>query len=249
MAVFVCLVIKAVHLDVVSDLTTEGFLAALKRFIARRGKPKNIYSDNGTNFVGANNELKELHDVLISDNHSDKVNSFSVNHEINWHFTPPLSPHFGGLWESSVKLFKNHMKRVVTDLLFTFKEINTFVIEVESIINSRPLTPMSNDPNDFSVLTPAHFLIGEPFTSLPGEDFSDTPSNRLSHWQHIQKIRDHFWKRWHKEYLNELNIRHKWKSGHHSIQKNMNISKRCIKKLALLPIKDNYTPTLENLET
>ena len=102
--------------------------------------------------------------------------------------------------------------------LFTFEEFNTFVIEVEGILNSRPLTPISTDPNDLLVLTPGHFLIGDALTSLPEAIFSEVPCNRLSTWQHIQKIRQHFWKRWSKEYLNELNIRHKWTTGQHSIK-------------------------------
>ena len=217
-AVFICLVVKAIHLEVVSDLTTEGFIAALKRFIARRGKPSSIYSDNGTNFIGANNELRDVYALLNSEVHQQKCDSFLSNQGISWHFIPPLSPHFGGIWESAVKSFKHHVKRVVTDQLFTFEEFNTFAIEIEGILNSRPLTPISSDPNDLLVLTPGHFLTGDALTSLPEVDFRNTPTNRLSNWQHLQKIRQHFWTRWAKEYLNELNIRYKWATGQHVIK-------------------------------
>ncbi|XP_012276869.1 uncharacterized protein LOC105697791 [Orussus abietinus] len=137
---------------------------------------------------------------------------------ISWQFIRPSSPHFGGLWESAVKGFKHHMRRVVGDQLFTFEEFNTFVIEVEAILNSRPLTPISTDPNDIIVLTPGHFLIGDSLTSIPESDFRSTASNRLSNWQHIQKVKQDFWTRWHKEYLNELNVRHKWTRGEHNIK-------------------------------
>ena len=217
-AVFVCLVVKAVHLEIVSDMTSDGFVAALKRFIARRGKPSNIYSDNGKNVIGAHNDLRELYILLNSEVHQLKCQHFLSNQAIRWHFTPPLSPHFGGIWESAIKSFKHHLKRVVSDQLFTFEELNTFVIEVEGILNSRPLTPMSTDPNDLSVLTPGHFLIGDALTSLPEANFIVTPNNRLFNWQHIQKIRQHFCTRWSKEYLNELNIRQKWKTGQHGIK-------------------------------
>lgn len=216
-AVFVCLVVKAVHLELVSDMTTEGFIAAFRRFSSRRGLPQNVYSDNGTNFVGASKELRELYVLLNSNNHKDSIINFSTNKGIIWHFIPPLSPHFGGQWEVSVKLFKHHLKRVVSDKLFDYVEFETFVVEVEAIINSRPLTPLSNDPNDIQVLTPAHFLIGDNLRCLPESDFSQLPVNRLSNWQHIQKIRQHFWTRWHKEYLNELNLRRKWITGGHPI--------------------------------
>ncbi|XP_025830426.1 uncharacterized protein LOC108738361 [Agrilus planipennis] len=148
------------------------------------------------------------------------MSNFLTVFQINWHFTPPLSPHFGGLWESTVKLFKHHMIRVVSDLLFTFEELNTFVIEVEAILNSRLITPISNDPNDPAPLTPGHFLIGDSLTSLPEADICSISSNRLSHWQHIQKVRQHFWNRWYKEYLNELNIHHKWTAGKPTVQEN-----------------------------
>lgn len=217
-AVFVCLVIKAVHLEVVSDMTTDAFLGALRRFISRRGKPHSIHSDNGSNFKGANNELHEIYTILQSHEHQEKVTHFLCDQGITWKFIPPLSPHFGGIWESAVKSFKHHLKRVIGNVLFTFEEFNTLAIEIEAILNSRPLTPISTDPNDLLVLTPGHFLIGDSLTSLPELDFSSTPSNRLSNWQHIQKLRRDFWARWYKEYLNELNIRHKWTTGDHSIK-------------------------------
>lgn len=156
--IFVCMSIKAIHIEVVSDLTSDGFLAALRRFMTRRGLPKHIYSDNGTNFVDANNELRELYVLLNSEENKTRVNKFASEHHITWHFIPPAAPHFGGLWEASVKLFKHHFKRVIGDSLFTFKELNTFTVEVEGILNSRPITAISSDPNDLLVLSPAHIV-------------------------------------------------------------------------------------------
>ncbi|XP_076298461.1 uncharacterized protein LOC143217777 [Lasioglossum baleicum] len=111
----------------------------------------------------------------------------------------------------------HHIKRVVGEELFTYEQFTMFVIEIEAILNSRPLTPLSSDPNDISTLTPGHFLIGGSLTCITETDFSQTPSNRLSTWQHIQKVKQDFWKRWHKEYIHQLNVRHKWTKGGHNI--------------------------------
>ncbi|XP_011859725.1 PREDICTED: uncharacterized protein LOC105557165 [Vollenhovia emeryi] len=202
--------IKATHLEVVSDLSSDGFLAALRRFAARRGLPAHIHTDNGTNFVGANSQLKEVYALFNSEKHKNCVERFASEHRIKWHFIPPIAPHFGGLWESTVKLFKHHFRRVVGDSLFTFEELNTFVVEVEGVLNSRPITSLSSDPNDMLVLTPAHYLIGKPLTTLPEGDLSSVPANRLSCWKHITKVRQDFWARWYLEYLNECQKRQRW---------------------------------------
>ena len=193
--IFVCMSVKAIHLEIISDLPSEGFLAALRRFIARRGLPEHIYSDNGTNFVGANNQLKELYILFNSEQHKEYINKFASDRRIIWHFIRPLSPHFGGLWESSVKIFKHPFKRVIGDSLFTFEELNTFVTEVKGILNSTPITTISSDPNDLLVLSPAHYLIGKTIMTLPEGNMLSVPVNRLSTWQHISKVRQAFWSR------------------------------------------------------
>nr|XP_033323536.1 uncharacterized protein LOC117218910 [Megalopta genalis] len=178
-AVFMCFVTKAVHLELVSDLTTEAFLAALNRFFSRRGRSKNIYSDNATNFIGAKNEIAELLTLVRSRDHNDQVARHLTNVGIVWHCSPPRSPHFGGLWEAAVKSFKHHLIRTVGDTLLTYEQLNTYVVQIEAILNSRPLTPLSSDPNDLQSLTPAHFLIGESLTSLPEHDFTTIATNNI----------------------------------------------------------------------
>ncbi|XP_076396216.1 uncharacterized protein LOC105664283 [Megachile rotundata] len=212
-SVFVCFATRAVHMELVTDLTTETCLEAIRRFCARRGKPSHIYSDNATNFVGVKNEILKIRAFFLSEENQSILKNSLLNEEINWHFIPPRSPHFGGLWEAAVKSFKQHLYRTVGDTMFTYEQFNTFVIEIESILNSRPLTPLSCDPNDLTALTPAHFLIGRVLTNIPETDLRNVTTNRLSMWQHIHKIKQHFWQRWHKEYLNELRTRSKWHQG------------------------------------
>lgn len=207
-AVFVCLASKAVHLELVSDLTTEAFLAAFKRFIARRGLCKTIYSDNGTTFQGAARELKKIQE-FISTNENELRGSLASS-GVGWEFIPPRTPHFGGLWESAVKSVKKHLYTVTKGLLCTFEELCTLLAQIESVLNSRPLMPMSENVDDLDVLTPSHFLIGIPHKEVDSRQFLDVPDNRLSRWQLIQKVRQHFWKRWSNEYLQQLQERLKW---------------------------------------
>ncbi|GBN42555.1 hypothetical protein AVEN_69906-1 [Araneus ventricosus] len=156
--VFVCFATKAVHLEVVSDLTSRTFIACLKRFVARRA-----------------------------------------------------SPHFGGLWESVVKSFKFHLKRVIGTASVTFEELATITSQIEACLNSRPLSGISNDPNDLSALTPGHFLIGKPLTAIPQVPIPDD-LHLCDRWRMIQRMIQHFWNRWSNEYLTKLQSRPKWRT-------------------------------------
>ncbi|GFS51332.1 integrase catalytic domain-containing protein [Trichonephila clavipes] len=163
-SIFVCFVTKAVHFELVSDLTTQAFIASLKRFIARRGRPSLIFSDNGKTFIGANAELKRLYKLVI--NPDPELADFLVDENINWKFLPLRASHFGGLWEAGVKSFKFHCKREAGNSRFTYEEFLSIMTQIEGILTSRPLTSLSTDIDDLSVLTPAHFLIGRPITSI-----------------------------------------------------------------------------------
>lgn len=182
-AVFICLCTKAVHLELVSDLTTERFIQALRRFASRRGKPKDMYSDNGTNFVGACNKLRDLNDLLKSPAHKEKIAYHCLEEGTQWHFNPPSAPHFGGLWEAAVRSAKGHLLKVVGETLISPEDMTTLLAQVEGCLNSRPLTPMSDDPNDLDPLTPSHFLIGSNLQALPDPDLDNFPMNRLDRYQ------------------------------------------------------------------
>ncbi|CAG9088402.1 unnamed protein product [Plutella xylostella] len=205
--VFVCFAVRAVHLELVSDLTKEGFLAAFSRFTARRGKSQRVYCDNGTNFVGAFNELTRLLESSSKDIEAD-----IANHGIDFKFIPAYSPHFGGLWESAVKSTKHLLRRVLNLTHLTYEELSTCLIQIEAILNSRPLTPLSSDPSDLSYLSPAHFLIGRPLTSVPGPQVADVNLQQLERHERIEKLRHHFWQRYANEYISLLQQRTKWQT-------------------------------------
>jgi len=172
-AIFVCFVTKAVHIEVVTSLTTEAILAALRRFLARRGKPKTIYSDNGTNFQGAANELHEIYKMLQSTSQMARIQDFLATEGCNWKFIPPHGPHFGGLWEAAVKSMKYHLRRTLGAQVATYEELCTLLAEIEACLNSRPLCALSDDPFNPTYLSPGHFLIGESLTQLPAVDLND----------------------------------------------------------------------------
>ena len=157
--------IKAVHNEVVTSLSTEAFLAALRHFIARRGKPRTICSDNGTNFQGAASELHALYKMLQSASLMATVHDFLATEGCEWKFIPH-GPHFGGLWEAAVKPMKYHLRRTLGSQVATYEELRTLLAEIESCLNSRPLCALSDDPFNPTYLSPGHFLIGEPLTQM-----------------------------------------------------------------------------------
>ncbi|XP_036347031.1 uncharacterized protein LOC118756372, partial [Rhagoletis pomonella] len=162
-ALFVCFTTKAIHIELAGDLTTESFIGALDRFISRRGKPLEIWSDNATNFIGAKRKLDEMQQSIETNYKDINTAEFLSKNGITWRFIPPSLPHFGGLWESGVKSIKTHLKRVIGQTALTYERFYTLLTRIEALLNSRPLCP-SND-GEIDALTPAHFLIGQPLTA------------------------------------------------------------------------------------
>lgn len=206
---FVCMVTRAVHIEAVTDMTTKGFIAAFRRFTSRRGHCQDIYSDNGTNFVGADKKLRNMFDNARSSFPSELAESLILE-RTTWHFIPPHAPNFGGLWEAGIRSTKIHLQKVISNTTLTYEELTTVLVQIEACLNSRPITVLSDDPNDPLPLTPGHFLIGEPIINLADENYTNSNIASLDRWRLIQKIVTDFWNRWHKEYLVNLNQRYKW---------------------------------------
>lgn len=172
-AVFVYMPVNAIHVEVVTDLSTEIFLAAFDHFIARRGIPTEIRSDCGTNYIYAAREFKTLF------KNSTTRDAIQGRVPCQWKFNPPAASHFGGIWEAAIKSIKIHLKKVIGSQVYTIEEFTTLVVRVDGILYSRPLTPLSGNLNDLSTLTPGHFLVG-PISAIPEHELTTTPMNRLN---------------------------------------------------------------------
>ncbi|XP_043264181.1 uncharacterized protein LOC122404312 [Colletes gigas] len=208
-AVFICFATRAVHIELVHDYTTSAFLAALDRFIARRGVPSCMFSDNGTNFVGADRELKEHFNTVYQ---TPEMRTKCGQKGIKWRFNPPSAPHFGGMKEAGVKSVKHHLKRILGEFTHTSEEMQTLLCKIEPSLNSRPIAALSDCPEDYAPFTPGHFLIGGPMNALPVESVEKENLSRLTRWRAVQKFHEQLWKHWTRDYLTHLQKRYKWRT-------------------------------------
>ncbi|XP_076246367.1 uncharacterized protein LOC143186569 [Calliopsis andreniformis] len=214
-AVFVCYATKAVHIELVHDYTTSAFLAALDRFVARRGIPSCIFSDNGTNFVGADREVKQhCRAVLSATDTHNKCGAMGIQ----WRLNPPSAPHFGGMQEAGVKSVKHHLKRTLGEFTPTGEEMQTLLCKIEASLNSRPIAPLSDDPDEYASLTPGHFLTGGPLNAIPLQSVDNEKLSRLSRWRAIQKFHEQLWRHWTRDYLTHLQNRYKWRTTQLQLQ-------------------------------
>ena len=167
-----------------------------------------MYSDNGTNFTGASKELKEV----VSHLDHQKVNDFATALNIVWKFNPPSAPHMGGAWERLVRSVKEILTAIMKDRVLTDPQLYTLVTEVESTLNSRPLTHFSDDVTDLEPLTPNHILLGlhRNWGYMCDTDDKDVISRKK--WRQVQAAANAFWRRWKTEYLPKLTKRSRWQS-------------------------------------
>ncbi|KAG5870011.1 hypothetical protein JTB14_023053 [Gonioctena quinquepunctata] len=215
-SLFICMSVKAIHLELVSSLSTNHFLQGFKRFISRRALCA-LYSDRGTNFVGSKSVLADINNFVNSPEYISAFETELGVQGIEWHFNSPFAPEQGGLWESNVKAVKNHIFRVIGDQLLTYEEFSTLLTEIEALLNSRPLCQLSADRTAPEALTPAHFLTLAPLRGFPSEKVDNIPVNRLDRFQLVDRMVQDFWNRWRLEYLSSLQIRKKWNNQHPNI--------------------------------
>ncbi|XP_071491771.1 uncharacterized protein [Diadema antillarum] len=203
---FTCMNSRAVHIEVAHSLDTDSFINALRRFIARRGKPERIVSDNGTNFRGAERELRESLQAL----NQFKVNNYLLDQGISWTFNTPTASHMGGVWERMVRSIRKILGSLLGQQTVNDEVLSTVLVEVEGILNSRPLTQLSMDPQDNEPLTPNHLLLMRQSPSLSPGKFDKDDCYGRRRWKQVQYLASVFWRRWQAEYLPLLQGRQKW---------------------------------------
>ena len=209
---FTCLVTRAIHVEVASSLSTSAFINCLQRFMARRGKPKLMRSDNGKNFVGADRELRRSVQQL----NSQRLRQRLLDLGIEWRFNPPSASHMGGVWERQIRTVRRVMAGLTREQVLAEDDLHTFLTAAEGIVNNRPITPASADPNDLEALTPNHLLLMRPAALVPLQ--TDQTDLYRRNWRQVQYLADLFWKRWSREYLPLLRARTKWTEPHRNIK-------------------------------
>lgn len=214
--VFTCLASRAVHFEYACSLDTDSFLCAFRRFLARRGSVYTVFSDNGTNLVGSWRILREGLESMDK----DKVVSYASQRGITWRFSPPCGSHFGGVWEREIRT----ARKVLSALLYEHgsrledEGFCTLLVEVEAIMNSRPLFPRVGDCPDGSPLTPNHILFAGKKASVVPYEPQECDLYMRKRWRYVQYLADLFWQRWRKEYLPTLKVRSKWSLKHSNVQ-------------------------------
>lgn len=202
---FTCLCIRAVHIEVVEEMSSSSFINALRRFFSLRGPAKQIHSDRGTNFTGAQKE------IAASDH--DKVKQYLGEQRCTWVFNPPHSSHMGGVWERMIGMGRRILDSMLLQagrVQLTHEILTTLLAEVTAVINARPIIPVSLDPEHPHILSPAMLLTQKSAALPPICDNIDHKNMLKSHWKRVQFLADHFWSRWRKEYLCTLQSRQKW---------------------------------------
>ena len=211
--IITCLASRAVHIEILETMETDSFLNGLRRFIARRGPVKSIRSDNGSNFVGADKELSaELQKIQCS-----KIVDTMALQGIDWKFNPPYASHFGGVWERLIRSIRRTLKGVLLQQRLTDEVLTTVMCEVEAILNSRPLTTVSDDPKDLHPLCPTQLLTMKspeiaPCVMEKGDKYA------RKRWRQVRYLASLFWSRWVKEYLPTLQERRKWNQAKRNLK-------------------------------
>lgn len=200
-----CLTTRAVYIDLINSLDSDSFLMSLRRLIARRGKPHEVYSDQGTNFRGGKAELEQAFSIL-----APLLRTQLVSQQIDFHFNPPKAPHFGGVWEREIRSVKAALRTTLGVQVVPEEVLRTVLVEIEGMLNSKPLGYVSSDIADPDPITPNTLLMGRHDSVLPRVVYPESDLLSRKRWRHSQILSDQFWKCFTWNYLPDLQTRNKW---------------------------------------
>ena len=214
---FSCMSTRAVHIELIETMSTDSFINALRRLFAIRGSVKQIRSDCGTNFIGASRELKM---DKTSFNTKD-IESYLNKQNCSWIFNPPHASHMGGAWERMIGIARRILNSMLQDckkIQLTHELLSTFMAEVTAIMNSRPLLPVSTDPESPFILTPSMLLTMKTGSAATSPGNFEMGTLLKEQWKRVQSLADMFWSKWRREYLHTLQLRHKWQEKKNSLK-------------------------------
>ena len=200
---FTCLTTRAVHLEVTHSLTADSFIAAFQRFTSRRGVPERVFSDNGTNLVKGDKELRKS----LQEWNKSKIERHMIQREIEWRFNPPSASHMGGVWERMIHSTRTILKALAREQLLTDEQLQMLMAKGERIMNDRPITPVSSDPKDPPALTPSMLLLMQSNSCISSGVFVKEDVYAKRWWRQVQHLAAVFWRRWIREYLPALKAR------------------------------------------
>ncbi|XP_055522508.1 uncharacterized protein LOC129716699 [Wyeomyia smithii] len=201
-----CLTTRAIHIEIAHTLNADSCMMALRNFMARRGVPRKIFSDRGTNFVATNKELE----LTLQELDHIKIVQEIVSPHTEWCFLPPASPHMGGAWERLIQIVKRNLQDMQPRRQLSDETFRNLLIEIESIYNSRPLTHVPAEDPEAPVLTPNHLILGSSSGLKPVTSFDDSTEALKRSWRASQAEANIFWRRWVRDYLPDLTRRTKW---------------------------------------
>ena len=216
---FTCLTTRGVHIEVVEEVSASSFINAYRRFVALRGPVKQIRSDRGTNFVGSTDDLN-INTINVEDG---QVKSILYENGTTWIFNPPHSSHMGGVWERLIGVARRILDAMLLENSMakghlTHEVLVTFLAEVSAIMNSRPLTTLSTDPDDPYPLSPSLLITQKPDVLVTSPDAAlDFKDMYRSQWKRVRHLADVFWSKWKVQYLQSLQERRKWQKDRRNI--------------------------------
>ena len=215
---FTCLCTRAIHIEVIEEMSSSSFINALRRLIAIRGKVTQFRSDRGTNFVGATADLG-VQAIHVEDG---PVKDFLFKKGTVWVFNPPHSSHMGGVWERMIGVTRRILESMMRDVSsrnLTHEVLVTFMAEVSAIVNARPIVQITSDPESPFLLTPSTLLTQKTDHTTEFIEYTDLRDMYRAQWRYVQMLSDTFWNRWRQEYLQSLQARRKWQQDRPNVAK------------------------------